>query len=74
MTTEIGETTLDVRGMHCSSCVRHVDKALRALAGVAAVEVDLGGGKVKVTHEARSPSREAMAKAIDDAGYEVVGA
>jgi copper chaperone CopZ len=55
--------------MTCNGCVRHVDKALRAVPGVSAVEVNLGEGSAKVVHEdsARIPD---LVAAVESAGYE----
>ena len=62
-------TTLRITGMTCNGCVRHVDKALRAVPGVSAVEVDLAKGAAKVVHE---PPAEisALVAAVESAGYE----
>ena len=57
---------LNVREMSCSSCVRHVTEALTAVAGVNAVDVDLTGGRVKVSGQADS---QALISALDAAGY-----
>jgi copper chaperone CopZ len=43
---------LDVQGMTCSGCVKHVSKALQAVPGVDDVAVDLATGHVKVTASA----------------------
>ena len=64
------ETLLNVGGMTCMSCVRHVDTALRDLEGVSAVEVRFREGKVLVKHDAASAPIEAMVEALRDAGYE----
>lgn len=42
---------LEVQGMSCGSCVRHVTEALRPLPGVSGVEVDLQTGRVRVSGE-----------------------
>lgn len=62
------ETTFDVEGMTCGSCVRHINEALRELDEVRDVDVRLREGKVVVTHE--NASVEAMLEALRDAGYE----
>jgi copper chaperone len=46
---EMSEIKLDVSGMTCGSCVKHVTNALKPLDGVEDVSVDLATGKVKVT-------------------------
>lgn len=68
------EVVLDVRGMTCSSCVRHVEGALRRLDGVAEVEVKLRDGKVRVEHDPARATIEQMVAAIDEAGYEASAA
>ena len=61
-------TTIDlqVQGMTCGSCVRHVNQALTPVAGVNRVEVDLNTGLVRVEGNADST---ALITALDDAGY-----
>lgn len=39
---------LEVQGMTCGSCVKHVTKALQAVPGVTHVEVDLARGRARV--------------------------
>ncbi len=39
---------LQVQGMTCGSCVKHVSKALQAVPGVTHVEVDLASGRARV--------------------------
>jgi copper chaperone len=63
------DTVLHVRGMSCGSCVRHVEEAVRSVPGVLAVTVDLAGGTVRISHA--DADLEAIAQAIDEAGYEV---
>lgn len=62
------ETLLAVEGMSCSSCVRHVEGALRTLAGVEKVEVRLRSGEVRVEHDP-SASMQEMVEALGEAGY-----
>lgn len=57
---------LQVQGMTCGSCVRHVTQALTPVAGVDDVEVDLSTGLVQVKGNADST---ALIAALDDAGY-----
>ena len=62
-------TILEVSGMSCGSCIRHVAHALKQLDGVADVEVRLESGEVEVRHDASlAPPRELVA-ALDGAGY-----
>lgn len=59
-------TDLQVEGMTCASCVRHVNAALAPIAGVAEVSVDLAAGRVKVSGDADVP---ALLAALQEAGY-----
>ena len=63
------ESTLDVRGMTCNNCVRHVSHALRGLSGVSEVQVDLAAGKARVQHDPSVSIGELVA-AVEGAGYE----
>ncbi len=60
---------IGVDGMSCGGCALSVEKALRAVAGVETVEVDLGGKSVRV--EGAALDRPRLAQAIEDAGYDV---
>jgi copper chaperone len=63
-------TELQVDGMSCQSCVRHVREALEPLAGVTHVRVELEPGRVQVEHDPEQVSVTALIEAIRDAGYE----
>ena len=60
---------IGVDGMSCGGCALSVEKALRAIAGVETVEVDLRGKSVRV--EGAALDRPRLAQAIEDAGYDV---
>jgi copper chaperone len=62
--------TLDVEGMTCNHCVMHVTNALKGLAGVSKVQVDLATKKAVV--EGTNLDDGAMKDAVADVGYEVV--
>ncbi|MEY4579536.1 MAG: hypothetical protein RL701_4239 [Pseudomonadota bacterium] len=63
------ETVLDVTGMTCASCVRHVDHALGQLEGVAGVNIDLSAGEVRVRHDAAMAPVGSLIAALGEAGY-----
>ena len=67
MTKQI-QTTLQVEGMSCPSCVHHIDEAIRSLGGVSKVEVRLRDGTVVVTHEANI-TVEQLVLLLGGAGY-----
>lgn len=60
------EIQLNVDGMHCQACVRHVQKALERLDGIEILEVAVGSVRV------RGASREEVTAAITEAGYTVL--
>ncbi len=61
---------LRVEGMSCHHCEMAVKKAVKGIAGVENVQVDLINKEVKIIGSA---DREQIADAIRQAGYEVVG-
>ena len=58
-----------VEGMMCKHCVAHVEKALQAVEGVAAVAVSLEANTAEVTL-VKDVADETLIAAIVDAGYE----
>jgi copper ion binding protein len=69
----VSTTVWTVEGMTCSHCVHAVTEEVGAIPGVTDVVVDLDSGRVTVTAEA-DPSPEAVAAAVDEAGYTLVTA
>lgn len=63
-------TTLDIRGMTCNGCVRHVGEALRAVAGVSVVDVSLAENRARVVHDAEIAPISQLVGAVESAGYE----
>lgn len=63
------ETLLEVDGMSCPSCVRHINSALCDLDGIAEVDVKLRERTVRVTHDASSAPTSALVEALRGAGY-----
>jgi Cu+-exporting ATPase len=63
--------TLPIEGMTCRNCADHVDRALRAVPGVASAEVILSEQAAIVEFDAARTDRPALAKAIEAAGYRV---
>lgn len=62
------KATLDVRGMTCGNCVKHVTRALQK-AGVDAPLVDLQSGKVELTYDSTKVTVHALIEAVTNAGY-----
>ncbi len=66
-------TTWTVQGMTCGHCVTAVTEEVSAIPGVSDVAVELATGLVTVTAET-DPSTDAVAAAVDEAGYTLVTA
>jgi Cu+-exporting ATPase len=64
--------TLSVQGMHCAACVKKIERALGALAGVSGAKVDLIAGKAVVTHDPALAPEAALKDAVRAAGFRVL--
>ena len=63
-------TSITVTGMTCQHCVNAVTEEVGAVDGVTGVTVDLATGRVDVESAAPVPA-DALAAAVDEAGYEI---
>ncbi|WP_414471611.1 heavy metal translocating P-type ATPase [Microvirga sp. M2] len=61
---------IPVRGMSCASCVGRVEKAIRAVPGVTAANVNLATERAHVAFAADRADSRAVAEAIRAVGYE----
>ncbi|MBR3228211.1 MAG: heavy metal translocating P-type ATPase [Erysipelotrichaceae bacterium] len=66
------EKTYEVTGMTCVICKGNVEKALKKLDGVSKASVNLLENEVTVEFAEDRVSEDIMAKAVKDAGYELV--
>ena len=57
--------------MTCLNCVRHVSEEISSLDGVTGVDIDLESGRVQVSGYTL-PSDDAVAEAVQEAGYELI--
>mgnify|MGYP000850439458 CR=1 FL=1 len=64
----MNEILMEVAGMTCGSCVRHVTAALKAVDGVESVAVDLASGRVAVRGRPGTAGTR-LTSALADAGY-----
>ena len=64
------EKTINVKGMTCPHCVKHVTKALSGMDGISDVTVNLEAGTATFTAARDIPDTE-LAAVLDDAGYEM---
>ena len=71
MCNTVGEMTrtYTVTGMTCAHCVASVSEEVAEVEGVAAVDVDLASGRLTVSGAGFTD--EAVAAAVQEAGYEV---
>lgn len=69
-------TAFGVAGMTCEHCVRSVTEELAELPSVTGVDVALAAGGVSTVtvHSDEPVDRDAVAAAIDEAGYRLVDA
>jgi Cu+-exporting ATPase len=63
-------TLLDVTGMTCGNCARHVTEALQSVAGVKGVFVQLETGRARVSWDGLETHPETLIQAVEKAGYE----
>ena len=64
-------TELNVRGMTCQNCVRHVREAILSVPGVSTASVKLEQQSASVRWaEQAEPNVDAVVRAVNEAGYE----
>ena len=68
--SEEQDTILEVQGMTCPSCIRHVSSALTDLEGVGKVDVKLRDGIVIVKHDSNQAPVTQLIETLNEAGYE----
>lgn len=66
------KSVIRVDGMSCEHCVKAVNSAVGAMAGVASVVVDLPAKTVTVEYDASQSSLDAIKAEIEDQGYDVI--
>jgi len=68
-TGTLTETTLDIEGMTCASCVNRVTKALTKVDGVVDASVNLATETAAVTYDSGTVDAAALTAAVERAGY-----
>lgn len=66
------EHTIGVNGMTCQHCKASVENALKNLAGVNTVEVNLEEGNVKVNYDEDIVTLGDIREEIENQGYDVI--
>ena len=64
------QAIIGIAGMTCQGCVRSVNSALGAAAGVAAVEVSLEHAQAKVSFDPAVTNLAALREVVEDAGFD----
>lgn len=64
--------TIPIKGMHCASCVRLVEKALAKVDGVSEANVNLANQKATFTFDDSKVSDDDIKKAVSGVGYEAL--
>ncbi len=67
------KAVIQVEGMTCQNCVRHVREALLKVQGVAEADVDLNARQATVSYDAAQAGVPAMMGAVNAAGYKAKG-
>jgi copper chaperone CopZ len=68
--TQTKETIISIEDLDCPTCAKKVEKAVSAVAGVAAVKTDVDKQTATVTPEAgKTPSPRSMWEAVEKAGF-----
>ncbi|WP_371376998.1 sulfite exporter TauE/SafE family protein [Sporomusa aerivorans] len=67
----IMQTSLPVGDMHCRSCERKIEQALRKVSGVVYVKASYAAGTVRVKFDTEQCTAAAVQQAIHGAGYTV---
>lgn len=66
------QIVIGVGGMSCQGCAKNVSGVLRALPGVAHVDVALEAGRASIAFDPQKVGAEQFRAAIEDAGFEVI--
>ncbi|MBI3980728.1 copper-translocating P-type ATPase [Candidatus Microgenomates bacterium] len=69
--TEI-KKTFAVKGMHCASCVRVLERALQKIEGVSEANVNLATEKATVIYDSTKVTNKHLASAVAQVGYQAV--
>ena len=64
--------TFPVMGMSCAACANRVDKTLNQQAGVSLAQVNYAAATATVEYDPLVCSPEALRKAVQDAGYDLL--
>jgi P-type Cu+ transporter len=66
----MSRVTLNLKGMHCASCVSNIETTTRSISGVGSSNVNFATEQVIVEFDDKKTSAPAIQKSIKDIGYE----
>ena len=66
------KSIIKVDGMSCEHCVKAVTKAVNALPGIGAVNIDLKAKTVTVEHDPNHTALEKIEYTIQEEGYDII--
>lgn len=69
VTNAVETLTLNVTGMTCGSCERHIKKELDQVPGYSDARVNLAAGRVDVSFQAGTTTPDQLIAAVVRAGY-----
>jgi Cu+-exporting ATPase len=61
--------TFPIKGMHCASCVRVIERAVKKVDGVIACNVNLATEEATVTYDKTKVTKDNIASAVKNVGY-----
>jgi Cu+-exporting ATPase len=67
-----GKAVINIKGMHCSSCVLTIESALKKLPGVSNAKVNFASEKAHVDYDPSRVTLEGLHRAIEKTGYETI--
>ncbi|HED24111.1 MAG TPA: heavy metal translocating P-type ATPase, partial [Firmicutes bacterium] len=62
--------TVQIEGMHCTSCARRLEKSLQDREGIAGAAVNFAAGKAYITFNPEALAEKEILRIIADAGFE----
>lgn len=63
--------TLQIKGMHCTSCAMNIDGELEDTDGVTSAETSYAKGAVTINYEAEKITLDQLIQIIEKQGYKV---
>src|SRR3989338_1733435 len=71
-TYNLEKRSFAIRGMHCASCVRVLERSLGKVDGVSSAVVNLATEKASIEYDPKIVSDDNLSSAVSKVGYEAV--